>query len=367
MGLRHRFVQLATARLHVLIIEAPGQLATRIAVERAVTDRGWVLAKTPAEADVLLVVGPPEPRLREAADLLYESMPGPRARVVISMTTEIAHTLDQASRLIGDGAAQRADAQKRPLEPTAHGDMDHGDTDHGDMDHGDMDMAPGGIPLAGGGEDRDGLEMDELHLPLGPALPLWPAGLVLTCTLHGDVVVDATSEWVGEPAVDAAASSGQVPSSPLCAASWLDAAARVLTLGGSPTRAAAVRSVRDACLDGDATTSSRISRERRRIERSVLLRWSLHRVATVDDLTGQASPPFAGDAFTRLVASLDAAAAELAGQEVLTPEPAVLVDRLPSLVRGCELGEVRLLVAGLAPAFGPPAGRWASAHRREAG
>ncbi len=240
--------------------------------------------------------------------------------------------------------------------------------DHGDMDHGDMDMAPRGIPLAAGGEDRDGLEMDELHLPLGPALRLWPPGLVLTCTLHGDVVVDATSEWVGEPAVGAGATAGQVPSSALCAASWLDAAAAVLTLGGSPARAAAVRSVRDACLDEDVTTSSLLSQERRRIDRSALLRWSLRRVAAVADLTGQASAPFAGDAFTRLVASLDAAAAELAGQEVLTPEPAVLVDRLPAVVRGRELGEVRLLVAGLAPAFGPAASRWSSAHTtREAG
>src|SRR5699024_5964325 len=57
--------------------------------------------------------------------------------------------------------------------------------------HGGMDMAPGGIPLAQGGEDRDGLEMDVLHLALGPVLPFWPAGLVLRCSLQGDVVVDA--------------------------------------------------------------------------------------------------------------------------------------------------------------------------------
>ena len=38
------------------------------------------------------------------------------------------------------------------------------------MDHGGMSMPePGGIPLAGGGPDRDGLEMDVLTVPLGPA------------------------------------------------------------------------------------------------------------------------------------------------------------------------------------------------------
>jgi hypothetical protein len=358
-----RLARAASGRLHVLAVEPPGHFTTRIAVEHEVTRRGWVLAHTPAEADVLLVLGSPGPELRAAADRLHDAMPGPRARVDAPTAAAITDALEEASRLVADDSAQRADAHNRSPEPA-----DHGDMDHGDMDHGDMDMAPGGIPLAGGGEDRDGLEMDELHLALGPVLHLWPPGLVLTCTLHGDVVVDATSDWVGEPAVEAATSSGQVPSSALCAASWLDAAATVLTLGGSPARAAAVRSARDACLEEDPTTSARLSRERRRIERSVLLRWSLHGVATVDDLTGQASLPFVGDAFTRLVASLDAAGAELAGDEVLTPEPAVLVDRLPAVVRGRELGEVRLLVAGLAPAFGPVAGRWASAHTtREAG
>src|SRR5699024_755889 len=57
--------------------------------------------------------------------------------------------------------------------------------------HGGMDMAPGGIPLAQGGDDRHGLEMDVLHLALGPVLPFWPAGLVLRCSLQGDVVVGA--------------------------------------------------------------------------------------------------------------------------------------------------------------------------------
>ncbi len=79
-------------------------------------------------------------------------------------------------------------------------DMDMGGDDM-DMDM-DMEMAPSGIPLAEGGEDRDGLEMDVLHLPLGPVLPHWPAGLVLRCALQGDVVVEATAEVLA--AADAA-------------------------------------------------------------------------------------------------------------------------------------------------------------------
>ena len=358
MGLSQRLARLANDRLHVLVVEPPGQLAGRIAAERAVVQRGWALADTPAEADVLLLLGSPAGQLGAAVDRLHDAMPGPRARVDVPTAASIADALDEASRLVADDAAQRADARDRAPEPA----------NNGDMDHGDMDMAPGGIPLAGGGEDRDGLEMDELHLPLGPALSLWPPGLVVTCTLHGDVVVDARSAWVGEPAVEAAATAGQVPSSALCAASWLDAAAAVLTLGGSPAMAAGIRAVRNACLDEDPSATARLGRQRRRIARNVLLRWSLRSLAVVDGLTGEPSPPFLGDAFTRLVASLDAAGSELDGDEVPTPEPGVLVDRLPAVVGGRELGEVRMLVAGLAPAFGPAASRWSSAHTtREAG
>ena len=74
-----------------------------------------------------------------------------------------------------------------------HEGMDHEGIDHGGIDHGGMDMArPGGSPLPReGDDDRDGLEMDVLHVPLGPVLPHWPAGLVVWCVLQGDVIVSA--------------------------------------------------------------------------------------------------------------------------------------------------------------------------------
>jgi hypothetical protein len=71
-----------------------------------------------------------------------------------------------------------------------HGDMGHGD--HGDM--ADMHMAGmrmgtgpvRGLPMAHEGDDRVGLRLDRLHVPLGPVLPDWPAGLVVRLTLQGD-------------------------------------------------------------------------------------------------------------------------------------------------------------------------------------
>src|SRR5699024_10599404 len=105
----------------------------------------------------------------------------------------------------GDGGhtepAEHADRQAHEGHEDHGGHGGHeGHADHGGHEghegHGDMDMAPAGIPLAEGGEDRDGLEMDVLHLPLGPVLPFWPAGLVLHCSLQGDVVVDATASVI---------------------------------------------------------------------------------------------------------------------------------------------------------------------------
>ena len=43
----------------------------------------------------------------------------------------------------------------------------------GDMAMGDMGM-PGGLPMADRGPDRDGLRLDQLHVPLGPVLPDCP-------------------------------------------------------------------------------------------------------------------------------------------------------------------------------------------------
>ncbi|WP_433473669.1 hypothetical protein ACQPZP_33380 [Spirillospora sp. CA-142024] len=42
--------------------------------------------------------------------------------------------------------------------------------------------------MADRADDRDGLKLDVLHVPLEPALASWPADLVVHLTLQGDVV-----------------------------------------------------------------------------------------------------------------------------------------------------------------------------------
>ncbi|TFV61853.1 hypothetical protein E4P41_09045 [Geodermatophilus sp. DF01-2] len=208
-----------------------------------------------------------------------------------------------------------------------------------------MDMAPGGIPLAEGGEeDRDGLDLDVLHVPLGPVLPCWPAGLLLHCTLSGDVVTDVRPEVLG-------AAEGAVPE-PLpfgSPADRLDRAAQLLTLAGWEAAATDAARLRDDLLagDGGAAVAARLDRLAHRVRRSRLLRWSLRGAGPIDagacrelGLDEQA----AGDVHDRLVALLTDARRGLDGGRL--PEP-VPVGVLARLVPGLELGAVRLLVASL--------------------
>ena len=82
---------------------------------------------------------------------------------------------------------------------SGHG--EHGRWRHHGHAMGDMAWATwrcrAGLPMADRGEDRDGLKLDQLHVPLGPVLPDWPAGLVVRVTLQGDVVQHAEADAVG--------------------------------------------------------------------------------------------------------------------------------------------------------------------------
>ncbi|MEB2529290.1 hypothetical protein, partial [Kocuria rosea] len=239
-----------------------------------------------------------------------------------------------------------------------HGEMDHGEMDHGEMDHGGhggmdhsghggMDMAPGGIPLAEGGEDRDGLEMDVLHLPLGPVLPFWPAGLVLRCSLQGDVVVDADAS-----VVDGAGAGGPGPGPAPAAVVWCDQVVALLALAGAEDAASGARRARDALLHGDRG-AARAAAERlhRTIRGSRLLRWSLRGVLPLDPsaLEHHGLPRHClGDAHDRLLSRVERIRAEAGGAvPVPVEDAAVPWAVLPELVTGLELGSVRLAVASL--------------------
>lgn len=227
-----------------------------------------------------------------------------------------------------------------------HEDAGQGSAMHG-MDHGDMDMPmPGGIPLAEGGEDRDGLNLDVLHVPLGPVLPGWPAGLVLRCSLQGDVVTDAQVDVLG-PAEPAPVGEALIHGSP---ADLLDRAATLLTIAGWQDAATSAARLCDELLGTDTPESCVPALDRLigRIRRSRLLRWSLRsRAGTAGDPAAEPEPGavLGADPYDRLLGLLGDARAALDGGT--TPLRATPLDRLPALLIGQQMAEVRLLVAGL--------------------
>lgn len=419
MGVRDRLTALALSRVHVLVVEVPGWWSTRVEAQQQLSARGWREASSPADADVLLVCGRPGDRLDAAVQRVWEQLPGPRARCLAETPTDVASAFEQAAAALADTDGQRRDARDRDLDAArpddgpedgeddttphedmagdshdmahldhgdvdgdphdmADGDMDHGDMDgdshdmagmdHGDMDeashdmagmdHGDMEMAPAGIPLAGGGEDRDGLEMDVLQVPLGPVLPCWPAGLVLHCSLQGDVVVSAEVEVLtaGTTAPDADP-SGRAAAARLC-----DHADQLLQLSGWWSAAQRAARVRDDLL-GDADTSAclaRLQRLRVVVERSRLLRWSLRDLGRAHPGAGPAASVVpGGDVHGRLLQLLRSAGDLLqdapdqvhgsAGWAGTDPQ------ELPRLVTGLDLAAVRLVVASLASDTARPA------------
>lgn len=359
----------ATRRAHVLLVEVPGAWRVRAGVEQHVVRRGWRLAESPADADVLAVCGLPGPELSRVVDAVWDLMPGPRVRADVHDRGRIDAALAQVGERLIDTAHHRQDAAARPIGPALgehaaidhgmehreHGGMDHGGMDHGGMEHGDMDMAPAGIPLATGGEDRDGLEMDVLHLRLGPVLPHWPAGLVLRCALQGDVVVDAEVSLLdsggghGDQGGDASAGDTRLDAARRC-----DNVAGMLVLAGWEDAAAAARRVRDMLLDDtdqDQTVAA-LGHLRRKVGRSRLMRWSLRNLRPLgaEELRHHGIPGhLRGDTHDRLLAMIERAQA-LASSPATTQRPdrpSISPGALTHLVTGLDLAAARLVVASL--------------------
>jgi len=373
VGLRNRIAALALSEVHVLLVERPGWSLTRIAAERAVAARGWRVADSAAAADALLCCGEPGPELSPLVEAMFAQLPPPRARGRVDHPGEVAAVLDQIL------AALRADdpvpvpPRDRPArsvhaaQPAAdHGDMDHAvdpAADHGDMgggdqdDMGDMDMSgPGGIPLAGGDQDRDGLEMDVLPVRLGPVLPAWPAGLVLSVVLAGDLITDCHADTV-----DARAENPLPPqlSQREDAALAVDRIGPLLLLAGAGRAERRLRRVRDALLDGIEIPwcTALLRRLTDRLSRSRSLRWSLRGLGRIDQVALQETDcplGWSGDVLDRLhrrLAGLSGLLAELSSPAVpgyRLEGPSMTragLDLVCDAVRGLDLGAARLVIA----------------------
>ena len=362
MGLTGWVANAAVKRVHVMIVEAPGSGLLRMRVEAAVTARGWALACAPADSDALLVCGRPEAALSGLIDSVWQQVPAPRARAIVTNVADLSSTLDAVVEDLRDTTTQRMrsrseQASKPPV--VAEMSMDHSghdmdmphDTGHSghemgqsghDMDHSGhgMDMSgPGGIPLAEGSEDRDGLEMDATHLTLGPILSDWPAALVVHCTLHGDLVTDVEIEW-GE-ADELPAGSVREDAARLC-----DAASRVLAVVGWDPMAARARRVRNDLLDDAPLEKIRsgLTRLTRRAERSRTLAWSAKGIAADESIDPRGT--LVGWLRT-CSALLDPEAAPPSRPVLGAAADSATSEVIRSAVVGQELSTVRLIVASL--------------------
>ena len=351
MGLTEALSRAAASRAHVLVAEAPGSFRERAALERAIDANGWCIADAVADADVLAVVGEPGPELAAIIDHVWGQMSEPKVLIDIRDGASVAAGLVEARDALRDPARQHAQAAQRNDSPPAQHDDEHdqpadgheghddgGHEGHGDGGHDHGAMAPDGIPLAEGAEDRDGLEMDELHLPLGPVLAHWPAGVVLRLTLHGDVVAEAEVERLDAHAATTLDTDGLIR-----AARLLDAAASVLLLAGLPADAARGRRLRDLCLSGSPVVAETIDALAGRVRRSRVLRWLLSGlVRTRED--GRTE-----ELHARLVDLVERARAAVDGvplsDDLVGPE----LEAVPELMRGQELAAVRLWMAALSP------------------
>jgi hypothetical protein len=205
--------------------------------------------------------------------------------------------------------------------------------------------------------------MDVLHVRLGPVLCYWPAGLVLRCSLQGDVLTDVEA-WV----VDSDRGNGNpVPYGRHCAAArQCDHVVDVLALAGWGRAAAMARTARDALVNeaDQDYVGSLLAKLHGKLRRSRVLRWSVRDIASLTaqncDLLGLPTA-LAGDCYDRLLTRVDMV------QKVLsnTLEPnefyansAEIVDTIPHLVRGLDLATARLVIAslGIDTAPGPTKG-----------
>ncbi|MGW3958506.1 hypothetical protein ACWED2_01710 [Amycolatopsis sp. NPDC005003] len=320
-----------------LVATAVGGTGVRLAVEREMRLRGWRPALNPAEANLLVAAGPDDPATAPFVDAVWRLVPVPRVRLQLADAADVAAALSEAERRLRSPAHHNLPPASSEHEGHAphheHVAPDH--SGHGEHDHHhghDMSgMAmPGGIPMADRTEDRDGLKLDRLTVPLGPILPAWPAGLLVRTLLQGDVVQEATVETVLTPRPATRAfwdNEARLP------ARRLDSCVRLLTVAGWEHAAVVAARLRDDLLAGQ-DPGPRFTRWANRVRRSRVLRWSL---------TGIGAQAGSGDAWDRLIRWIDEAASPA------VEDPAEILDALPALLAGTELATARLVVASFDP------------------
>ncbi len=368
-AVRRQLGRWAVRRPHALVVGAPGGTAARLAVEGELVAAGGVVAWNPADADLLITAGPLGEELRAAADRVWAQVPGPAVRVEVTDPAAAGEQLAAAVVELAGLTVARPAAEHDAGQPAQGAAMDHG-MEHG-TGHG-MDM-PGGLRMADRSEDRDGLRLDVLHVPLGPVLPAWPAGLLVDVEMQGDLIQSARARLLASvtpsppywsaPAADARRSGARR------AAAHLDSLGRLLTVAGWDDAASQAQTVRDELLGrGDrGAMSDAVAPLRRRLSGSRALRLATDGLGVLSaadaarwDVTGPAARaiPRGGDATARWQTWLDEAALALADPGSIAAEgprgvghgcSAALLRAATALMAGLDVAAARIVMASLDP------------------
>lgn len=168
------------------------------------------ILESPRSAMVLLVSGHLPPSLHEAAQRAHDALAHPRATVWWTGTPSVGTSPFPNATVVvtGEGGAdmigqlagvlvqvhQELIRGARVSEPAQLADVDpapwRGVGPFGQGGAGMTGGLPFGRPMAGRAADRDGLELDQLPVRVGPFFSSFPPGLVLDVRLQGDVVQD---------------------------------------------------------------------------------------------------------------------------------------------------------------------------------
>jgi len=387
VDMRSSLARWAFGKPRVLLVDGPQTDSLRWTVEREIDRRGWLMAQSPAGADLLITLGYLGPELGAATDILWSQLPRPRHRTSIT-AAPVPEQLDAALKALHSPTSRSEDEPADPEQllnslgsaeshdspdhghdlgshddqemnggedssgPAAGDHADHNMDEHAghdtgehaghDMDHMHGDGMIAGLPMAQISPDRDGLELDRLAVRLGPWLPGWPTGLMVRGSLQGDVLTDVNVEWADS------GHQGHTVAAPLPGqAAALDHLARFLLVAGWSTAARQGRAARDGLLSPSQQTVVRARRAAetlaRRVARSHLLSWSVRGIASLPPQETQTQPAGTEDVMARIRHWCTLAT----GRGDPASLPTISLVRLSQALEGLELASARLAVASV--------------------
>ncbi len=194
--MRARLAHLAnTGEVPVFAVVGGGY---RSAIHRLRLAEGIRIVASPRHAAVLLIAGTLTEAATESVSHVHDQMAGPRVTVgwgdaeptVVPVRTHVTGDVSDIAAVIRrefHDVVMGAIPPEPPLLPDVDSVEWRGVGPYGHGGSGMTGGTPYGRPLALRASDRDGLELDQLPVAVGPWFSGFPPGLVLRVSLQGDV------------------------------------------------------------------------------------------------------------------------------------------------------------------------------------